>query len=287
MTLSNLAALLLQASAAISSESPRFDAEVLMAHVLDVDRSYLRIHPQTRLTKAQQQQFCRLVQQRANGWPIAYLTKHQPFWTLDLKVSPDVLIPRHDTETLVEAALDKAPIDCALKILDLGTGSGAIAISLALERPLAKVIAVDQSESAIKLATINAKLHQANHLELMTSNWFDAIYDHKNSFDIIVANPPYLAEDDVHLRQGDCRFEPIEALVAADHGYSDLDHIVIEAIHFLKPGGFLLVEHGMEQGPRVRQLFGQQAYQNILTRQDLGGRERVTLGQKKYIKLIN
>lgn len=258
------------------SDSPRLDAEVLLAHVLARSRSYLFTWPERVPADSEQQCFQTLVVRRAGGEPIAYLTGVQEFWSLPLAVSPATLIPRADSEVLVAAALERLARPCA-RVLDLGTGTGAIALALASERPGWAVVAVDREATAATLARRNRDALGLDNVEVLISDWFAAL---TGQFDLIVGNPPYIAPDDPHLEQGDVRHEPRSALVANHGGLADLTHIVAAAPQFLAPGGLLMLEHGAAQGPALRKLFAQRGYGGIDTLADIAGHERVTVGER-------
>jgi len=219
-----------------------------------------------------------LVAQRRAGEPVAYLVGQRGFWRFDLEVTPDTLIPRADTECLVELALERLPVDRPLRLLDLGTGTGAIALALAFERPRASVIAVDLSPGAAAVARRNAdRLGLAARVEVREGAWFAPVAGER--FDLIASNPPYIEDDDPHLGEGDLRFEPRGALASGADGLDDLRLIVRDAPAHLRPGGWLLVEHGWRQGAAVRALFDAAGFIDIGTERDLEGRDRVTLGQ--------
>ena len=260
-----------------SSDSPRLDAELLLAHCLNKNRSFLFAWPDTALTTSQQTAFSELTEKRIDAWPVAYLTGYQEFWSLNFTVNPDVLIPRADTETLVEAALETLQGIEEPLILDLGTGSGAIAIALASERPDASITASDRSGDALKVAELNKQRHDAKNLSLRQSNWFERI--DATGFNLIVSNPPYIADNDAHLR-GDIRHEPLQALASGKDGLSDINIIVCEAIDYLKPGGWLLLEHGHDQATDVRARLEEVDYQQVAHRKDLSGINRITMGQR-------
>lgn len=258
------------------SESPRRDAEILLEHVTGKTRTFILAFGETVLTDAQCEQLGALLARRQRGEPIAHLIGVREFWSLPLFVSPATLIPRPDTECLVEQALARLP-DTACRILDLGTGTGAIALALASERPDCDVVAVDRMADAIALALRN-KAHLAiPNVRILQSDWFSALQG--QSFEMIVSNPPYIDEQDPHLSQGDVRFEPLSALVADDQGMADIAHIIAQARHALTPGGFLLLEHGWQQGALVRDAFSQAGYTQIETCRDYGDNERITLGR--------
>ncbi|MDA8479260.1 peptide chain release factor N(5)-glutamine methyltransferase [Citrobacter sp. Awk 4] len=258
------------------SESPRRDAEILLEHVTGKTRTFILAFGETALTDAQYEQLSVLLARRQRGEPIAHLIGVREFWSLPLFVSPATLIPRPDTECLVEQALARLPAT-ACRILDLGTGTGAIALALAVERPDCEVVAVDRMADAVALALRN-KAHLAiPNIRILQSDWFSALQG--QSFEMIVSNPPYIDAQDPHLSQGDVRFEPLSALVADDQGMADIAHIIAQARHALTPGGFLLLEHGWQQGALVRDAFSQAGYMQIETCRDYGDNERITLGR--------
>jgi release factor glutamine methyltransferase len=260
-----------------SSDSPELDAEVLLCLVLEKNRSYLRTWPKKQLHAQQRIQFKTLLKQRQQGTPIAYITGVREFWSRDFKVTPDVLIPRADTELLIELSLPLIPKDKSFKIIDLGTGSGIIAVTLASERLHAQILAIDSSEAALKVAKQNAEKHHCRTVRFAKSEWFSEISD--KDFDLVISNPPYIAANDPHLQQGDLRFEPQTALVAGDHGLGDIAEIAESASKHLKLGGYLLLEHGFNQQAPVRAIFESFGYANIQSHADLAGNPRVTCGQ--------
>ncbi|MFQ2571440.1 peptide chain release factor N(5)-glutamine methyltransferase [Aeromonas caviae] len=259
-----------------SGESPRADADALLCHLLDCRRSYLMTWPEHELDAAQQATLAGWLARRLNGEPIAHLIGEREFWSLPLKVSPATLIPRPDTEVLVEQALARLPGGpCAL--LDLGTGTGAIALALKSERPDADVWAVDRMPAAAALARTNSAA-LGLPIEVRDGSWFAPLSDAPR-FAMIVSNPPYIDGTDPHLHEGDVRFEPRSALVAEEQGLADIRLIVTQAPAHLVPGGWLLLEHGWDQGALVRQLLLQQGYDQVETVRDYGDNERVTLGR--------
>lgn len=260
-----------------TSESPRRDAEILLGFVTGKTRTFILAFGETVLTAEQQQQLDALLARRALGEPVAHLVGEREFWSLPLFVSPATLIPRPDTECLVEQALNRLPAS-PCRILDLGTGTGAIALALASERPDCHVTAVDVVPEAVALAQRNAEHLAITNVDILQSRWFSALTGQQ--FAMIVSNPPYIDEQDPHLAQGDVRFEPLSALVAADHGLADLQTIIGDARRFLQPGGWLLLEHGWQQGAAVRALFLQYGWQEVETCRDYGGNERLTLGKR-------
>lgn len=268
---------LTQAIARLSqSESPRRDAEILLGHVTGKARTFIFAFGETTLTAEQAAELETLLSRRARGEPVAHLVGQREFWSLPLFVSPATLIPRPDTECLVEQTLARLP-DKPCRLLDLGTGTGAIALALASERPDCHVTAVDFMPDAVALAARNVEHLAIENVTVQRSHWFSALSGQQ--FDFIVSNPPYIDAADPHLAQGDVRFEPKTALVAADGGLADLAHIIREGRRFLTSGGFVLLEHGWTQGEAVREIFREAGYRNIATCRDYGDNERLTLGQ--------
>lgn len=255
-------------------DSPEIDSRVLLCYLLDCPTSYLHAWSDTLLTNEQQVQWIVLVQQRQQGHPVAYLTGQRGFWTLDLKVTADTLIPRPDTELLVSLALEKLkPTMC---VADLGTGSGAIALSLASEQPTAQIVALDFSMAALLVAKENAINHQLSNVSFWQGSWLAAVAD--KSLDMVVSNPPYIEVNDVHLSQGDVRFEPLSALASGIDGLDDIRLIVVQAQRCLKQGGWLMVEHSYDQAKQVQQLFSEAGFSEVSSRQDFGDNDRVTIG---------
>ncbi|MCP8899105.1 peptide chain release factor N(5)-glutamine methyltransferase [Gilvimarinus xylanilyticus] len=259
-----------------SSDSARLDAEVLLAFVLQCSRTYLFTWPEKTLASEPQAQFEALVRARQNGKPIAYLTGQQEFWSLPLHTAPDTLIPRADTELLVETAL-QLPVSDRARVLDLGTGTGAIALAIASEKPDWVVTAVDKMPGAVTLAARNSEALQLP-IQVLQSDWFSAL-SREPGFDIIVSNPPYIAADDLHLAQGDVRFEPASALTAGADGLDDIRLIATQARDYLTPGGWLLVEHGWQQASDVQALFTEAGFAGVRSEKDLAGHDRITLGR--------
>ena len=260
-------------------DTPRLDAEVLLTHVLNISRAQLYAWSEKILTDAQWQQFQTLISQRIQHKPIAYLTGHKEFWSLDLAVNATTLIPRPETELLVEQALQYIPSVEQPVIMDLGTGSGAIALALAHECPQAKLIAVDVHPQTLQMAQHNAEQLQLNNIEFYLSHWFQDIPSCQA--DIIVSNPPYIAQNDQHLTQGDVQFEPQHALVSGQDGLDDIRKITAQAQYFLKPDGYLLFEHGYDQADAVQKILATQSFETVETVRDLAGQARVTQGQNK------
>ena len=288
--MNSISSLIKAASAAFKahniSDSAQLDAELLMSYSLNQTRTYLYTWPEKTPSESEQACFNALVKQRLQGKPIAHLTQQREFWGLNLKVTPDTLIPRPDTEILIETALQKLVTTKALdnesqqacSILDLGTGTGAIALSLKAEHPACQVTAVDFSLAALEVAKQNANTHQLP-VNFVHSSWFEAL-DTQQPFDLIVSNPPYIEAQDPHLSKGDVRFEPLSALTAGTDGLDDLRLIIRQACAFLKNNGWLMVEHGYNQAGAVAQLFEAQHFKNIETIEDYGQNPRITVGQK-------
>ncbi len=260
------------------SDSSRLDAELLLADCLQCTRTYLYTWPEKIISVIQQQRFNELFARRKNGEPVAHILGQREFWSLSLSVNNSTLIPRPDTECVVELALT-LPLPAAARVLDLGTGTGAIALALASEKSVWQFIAVDQSADAVALALHNCAQLQLANVVVLQSNWF-AVFDTAERFDLIVSNPPYIDEQDPHLQQGDVRFEPLSALVAGDNGLADIRHIAAQAFHFLNCVGWLVVEHGYQQGAIVRQIFHDNGFAQVRTEQDYGGNDRMTFGCK-------
>ncbi len=260
----------------LTTDSALLDAEILLCMVIDKQRSYLRTWPDKQLQPEQLTVFRLLLEQRQKGTPIAYITGNREFWSRDFQVSPDVLIPRPDTELLIELSLELIPADKPFKIIDLGTGSGIIAITLAAERPQAQISATDISVAALRIAQLNADKHHTHKIQFYQSNWFATVPETK--FNLIISNPPYIAENDSHLHQGDVRFEPQTALCAAEQGLSDIKIIASLARNHLEADGHLLIEHGYDQQQQVQTLFKELHYDKVQTYKDLSGQPRVTYG---------
>ena len=258
-------------------EIDKIDARLLLQHVLNIDHAVLLTYPDRLLTSQQASEYSQLVLQRINGKPVAYLIGKREFYDLTLKVTEAVLIPRPETETLVEWALRLIPVDQPCKVLDLGTGSGAIAITIAKHRPQARVVAVDLSADAIAVCQQNVENLQINNLYLISGNWFDELSQAR--FDLIVSNPPYVAENDPHLQQGDLRFEPQLALSSGNNGLACISHIIGLAPNHLVQSGWLLLEHGYDQAGECKRLFANAGFSNICSYPDLAGIMRVSGGQ--------
>jgi release factor glutamine methyltransferase len=267
------------AALGIPGDEARLEARILLQSTLKVDRAWLISHDNDALQANNHAEFQALLARRLRGEPIAHILGKREFYGLDLIVTPDTLIPRPDTETLVEAALQKIPGNAACAVLDLGTGTGAIALAIASQRPLIQVTAVDSSEAALRVAAANTKRLGLEHVRCLHSVWFSALA--QETFDIIVSNPPYIAAADAPLQQGDLRFEPASALASGEDGLDDIRHIIANASRHLKQDGWLMLEHGYDQAHEVRSLLKQAGFSEISSVQDLAGIERVTLGQYK------
>ncbi len=299
------------ASSLLKTEEANLEAQLLLQHLLNVNRAWLIAHQDENLAPSIDAAYRAMLQRRLNGEPLAYILGHREFYGLNLKVSPDTLIPRADTETLVEAALAKidlllspsplAPLPQAgegnqaanlspspacgrgvgergnITILDLGTGTGAIALAIAKHRPQALVTALDASQAALNIAIENATNLNISNVKFILSDWFSAIQNEK--FDLIVSNPPYIEANDSHLKQGDLRFEPLSALASGADGLDAIRSIISEAPHHLNPHGWLLLEHGYNQADRVAALLKQAGFSEIIHAKDLAGINRVTIGK--------
>lgn len=259
-------------------QSAAVDARYLLSHVIEKSFTWLKTWPETKLTQQQWQTLQSFVERRTTGEPIAYITGVKDFWTLTLKTNPSTLIPRAETELLIEQTLARLDSSAALTLLDLGTGTGAIALSLAKEFANSQVYGCDFQEGAVDLAIENARLNQLENVHIFQSDWFSKVP--KLSFDAIVANPPYVEPGDPHLQQGDLVFEPDSALVAEENGLADIRNIADKARSFLNANAPLLLEHGYNQGAQVRSILQQYGYSKINTIADLDNNDRVTLGFK-------
>lgn len=253
------------------------DARALMAHALERPPAWLFAHGDEPIDEAGQRRFEALLARRLEGEPVAYLVGRRGFWAFDLMVSPQTLIPRPETELLVELALQRASPDAGLRMADLGTGSGAIALALAHERRQAQVVAVDVSEGALEIARANARALRLGNVEFRQGDWLAPLAGER--FDLIASNPPYIADADPHLREGDLRFEPARALSSGPDGLEAIGTIVRDAPAHLHPGGWLLLEHGWKQGESVRWLLKTAGFDTVHTHRDLEQRDRVTLGR--------
>ena len=304
---------LISATFKLNNEEARLESQLLLQLVLNVNRAWLIAHENDALEANIHVAFEALLKRRLGGEPMAYILGSREFYGLELLVTPDTLIPRPDTETLVEAALAKIPssegaqnpsflrksessgveqhynktLDSdfrrndELAILDLGTGTGAIALAIAKNRPQASITAVDASEAALEVAIKNAQHISINNVEFVLSNWFENLSNQR--FDIIVSNPPYIEEHDAHLTQGDLRFEPLSALASGADGLDDIRQIIGDCLIYLKPQGWLMLEHGYNQAEQVADLMADAGLTNIETIKDLGNNDRVTLGKNPLI----
>ncbi len=265
------------AVATLATADARAEVDLLLGHVLGRDRAWLFAHDDVVPSEDQAARFRELVIARAGGTPIAYLLGTRDFWTLSLNVSPAVLIPRPETELLVELAIARADAPEQCRVLDLGTGSGAIALAIATQRPRWSVTATDASDEALTVARANAASAGLEHVRFVAGDWYAAVKDAR--FDLIVSNPPYIRADDHHLREGDLRFEPMHALASGPDGLDDLRRIVAGAPAHLASRGWLGVEHGHDQGADVRALFDAAGFRAVVSARDLAGHERVTHGE--------
>ncbi len=257
------------------SQTPQLDAELLLAHVLVRERSYLHAYPEAALSASQQQSFDALIKRRARGEPLAYILGVKEFWSLPLRVNTNVLIPRPETELLVELALKRIPEHVAWEIADLGTGSGAIALAIARERPQCTITATDISPAALGIAAGNASRLNIRNVRFVQGHWLTPL---RGRFHILVSNPPYVAADDPHLHRPELQFEPRQALVSAEDGLHDLALMARNAGAVLHDGGWLIVEHSPQQAPLVRDLFARHGFRDVETVRDLAGHERATAG---------
>ncbi len=277
MSTLKVAELLREAAARLPGDDARHEAEQLLIHVLGVERAWLFAHATDTVDEDSRQRFELLLARRAEGHPLAYLLGRRGFWTLDLQVNTATLIPRPETELLVEQALARLPADDMVRVADMGTGSGAIALSIASERPLATVMATDLLGPALAVAVKNAQAHGLDNVWFRRGHWYAALG--ADRFDMIVSNPPYIAAGDPHLAQGDLRFEPPPALASGTDGLDAIREIIAGAHEHLVAGGWLLLEHGWDQGEAIRALLVQAGFDDAQTVQDMEQRDRVTLGR--------
>jgi len=253
------------------------EIDVLLAHVLGVERPWLFANRERVLPLQARQEFRKMLARRAAGEPVAYLTGQREFWSLPLQITPDVLIPRPETELLVEIALQNIPVDATWRVADLGTGSGAVAIAIARERPSCEVHATECEQAALKVAERNVRNLAPGRVHLYLGSWLEPL---SGRFRVIVCNPPYIAADDPHLIMGDCRFEPRKALTPGPDAMAAIRRIARDAPAWLEPGGLLAFEHGFDQGHASRSLLQDLAYEHVCTHQDLEGRDRITAGRR-------
>ena len=277
MSEASIARLLHRAAGSLAGDSPRADAELLLARAVGESRSWLYAHSDATPTEDQGRRFAELLERRRRGEPVALILGLREFWSLPLRVTTDTLIPRPETELLVELALQRLPGNERVRVLDLGTGSGAIALALAHERSLAQVTAIDCSIRALEVAQDNAARLGLDGIRFLPGEWFSPVPDER--YDLIVSNPPYIAVDDPHLQQGDLRFEPALALASGVDGLDALRLIVEQSPKHLNPRGWLLLEHGSDQGLAVRRLLLAAGFADVATSADLAGHDRVTSGQ--------
>lgn len=277
----NIQNALQQANLDLSKTSPsaRLDAQVLLTHILNCNTAHLAAWPEKELSSEQEKNYLNLIQQRQQGLPVAHLTGSREFWSLNFLVNNSTLIPRPETETLIEFILENFGDKKELKLLDIGTGTGAIALSIANEKPAWEIIGSDISKQAIQLANSNKEQFEITNCKFTQSDWFNNITT--NDFDIIVSNPPYIANDDPHLKEGDVRFEPHSALTSGDNGMDDIEHLCTQAKNHLKSNSWLIIEHGYNQQHLVAECFAKNNFIDIEQKQDLAGHVRMTAGKKK------
>ncbi len=254
----------------------RLEAEILLGHALGVSRSFLFANPDLAVPLKRRSDFMALLRRRSQGEPIPYLVGKRSFWTFDLEITADVLIPRPETELLVEMALKVIPASIPCRAADLGTGSGAIALAIASERPKCEMHATELSEKALRVAQHNANKLNLRQIQFHQGCWLQPL---AGKFQVIVSNPPYVNQGDPHLQQGDCRYEPSLALSPGDDGLRSIKEITASAPGYLLPEGWLLVEHGYDQGSAVRSLFSEVGFGNISTQADMAGLDRVCMGK--------
>jgi release factor glutamine methyltransferase len=266
----------LEAALNLDSSSARIEVQCLLQTVLHVNRANLLSHPEQSLDAVQHERYKALLERRLGGEPVAYLLGEREFYGLNFKVTRATLIPRPETELLVELALQRIPRQSSCRVLDMGTGSGSIALSIAHARPDAEVVAADASAAALEVAQCNAQRLNLGNVRMLSSDWFSALCNDR--FDMIVSNPPYIAVDDAHLAQGDVRFEPRTALVSGKDGLDDIRRICAQAGNHLRENGWLMLEHGYDQAAQVRALLQQSGFEQIFSARDLAGIERVSGG---------
>lgn len=265
-----------QAASRLAGPDARRETELLLEHVLDVDRAWLFAHANEPIEAQIKARLDELIERRKQGEPVAYILGRAGFWTLDLIVGPATLVPRPETELLVEVALEYLPADQDRCVADLGTGSGAIALALGRERPQARILATDASEAALTIARGNAERNAVANVEFRCGSWFEPVQGMR--FHLIASNPPYVADDDPHLQQGDLRFEPDMALSCGPDGMDAIRQIIVGAGPYLHRDGWLILEHGLDQGAAVRELLQAAGFAQVQTRRDLEDRDRISLG---------
>ena len=269
----------LRAALALVPDEARIEVQMLLQHVLKVPRAWLLAHPEQILDEAQASAYGALLQRRQLGEPVAYILGEREFFGLNFKVTPATLIPRPETELLVELALQHIPARGRFRLLDLGAGSGAIALSIARNRPEAEISLIDASSASLDVARENAQRLNVSNVRFAQSDWFSALAGQR--YDLIVSNPPYVAADDVHLTQGDLRFEPVSALASGVDGLDDIRRIVARAGRHLESGGWLLLEHGYDQAASVRALLQGNGFGDVFSAKDIAGLERVSGGRRR------
>lgn len=271
----------LTATLGLNAQEARLETQILLETALQCTRAWLISHAEEIITDTQHSAFNQLLGRRLNGEPLAYILGEREFFGLRLKVTPATLIPRPDTEILVESALEKLNSNHTRQVLDLGTGSGAIALAIAKNRPAAAVTAIDASLAALTVAKQNADELKIDNVTFLHSHWYEKL--DVRQFDLIVSNPPYIAADDLHLTQGDLRAEPLSALASGDDGLDDIRHIISHSLLYLKPQGWLMLEHGYDQAHAVQNLLAEAGFTEIATIKDLAANDRVTLGKNPLI----
>ena len=260
------------------SDSARLDADLILCHVLSIPRTTIITQDKMVLDTEQVKQIQALIEKRKQNYPIAYITGSRHFWDVELKVTEATLIPRPETELLVEMALSLFPEQKKIHVLDLGTGSGAIAIAIANARPTWAIVACDNSNEALSVADQNIATYDLTNIKLLNSHWFDAVAG-EQKFNLILSNPPYIEENDPHLKLGDVQFEPLTALSSGLDGLDDIRLLIPEAKNYLQPSSWLWLEHGFDQAQRVKDIFNDHGYTDIKQHIDLSGHTRITGGQ--------
>lgn len=263
----------------LKSKSPKCDVEVLLSFVIKKKKSFLICYRDKNLSKEEEKKFNNLLKRRIQGEPISYLTGTKEFWSLPLLVNPYVLIPRQDSEILVEEVLNKSN-KCSLSVLDLGTGSGALSLALASSRPNWNILGVDINNEAISIAAYNAKQLGLKNVKFIQSNWFSSIGN--NTFDFIISNPPYLSSKEIKLFSENIKFEPLNSILSGDNGLKDIKHIILNSQQYLNRNGWLVIEHGWKQKKLVKKLFKENAYIHIYSRKDYGRNDRIVVGKKNF-----